>query len=122
MPKKKAVEPQAAPAKKAPAKRASKPKGEVKPAKKAAPKKATATKSEKPAKSAPKRKNTKHADVANEVVLSALGSGKPSSKSELVAACGGDAVAVTKTIQRLRGLGQIVVTGNKRNTVYTKAA
>jgi hypothetical protein len=110
-----------APSKKAPAKRASKSKDEPKPAKsakKSASKKAAPTK---PAKSAPKRKNTKHADVPDSVILTALASGKPSTKKELVAACGGDDIAVTKTIQRLRGLGQIVASGTSRNTVYTKA-
>jgi hypothetical protein len=86
--------------------------------KKAAPAKPEA----KPAKSAPTRKNAKHADVPDSVVLTALASGKPSTKKELVAACGGDEVAVAKTIQRLRGLGQIVASGTSRSMVYSKAA
>lgn len=91
MPKNKASEPQTAPAKKAA-----------------------------PTKSAPKRKNTKHVDVPNEVVLKALDK-LPMSMRELVPACGGDPVAVKTTIQRLRGLGQVVAEGTSRNTLYRKA-
>jgi hypothetical protein len=122
MSEKNTIKTKKATSKKAPAKRASKSKDEPKPAKsakKSASKKAAPTK---PARSAPKRKNAKHDDVPDAVVLTALASGKPSTKKELVAACGGDDVAVAKTIQRLRGLGQIVASGTSRNVVYSKAA
>jgi hypothetical protein len=124
MSEKNTIKTKKATSKKAPAKRASK--DEPKPAKsakKSASKKATPAKPEaKPTKSTPKRKNAKHAEVPDSVVLAALVSGKPSTKKELVAACGGDDVAVAKTIQRLRGLGQIVASGTSRSMVYSKAA
>lgn len=97
----------------------------TKPAKKAAPKpaKAAAGKGKKAEpKAEPKRKNTKHVDIPNATVLKVLDGGKPLSKREIVVACGGDDVAVTKTIQRLRGLGQIVATGKSRSVMYSKSA
>lgn len=140
MPKTKTAEPQVAPAKKAPAKRTVKPKNETKGMKASRripagvriaavpftvgaekPKKA-ASKAKPEAKAAPTRKNAKHEAVPDAVVLSALGSGKPSTKAEIVAACGGDEAAVTKTVNKLRGQGKIVVQGSTRSAVYHKAA
>ena len=120
MPKKKTEAAQAAPSKSAKAtkKTAAKPgKSEMKSATKAAK-----VANEKAKKAEPKRKNVKHEDVPDAVVLAALDGGWRLGKAELVAACGGDSVAVTKTVQRLRGTGQIVATGTSRSTVYSKAA
>lgn len=107
MPKKKTEAAQAAPSKSAK-------KPEAKPTKRAA------KVSDKPTKSVPTRKYQKHVNVSNETVLATFAADKPMTKSEIVAACGGDVVAVTKTIRRLRTEGKIVTIGEKRNTTYRK--
>ena len=127
MPKKKEAVPAVAPSKKS-----AKP-AKVVPVKKAAPKVAKAAKAkpvEAPAKAskkaAPKpatRKNAKHEPVSDEVVLGAFDKVPTGllTKAELVAACGGDESAVTKTVNKLRGQGKIVVRGTTRSAVYSKA-
>lgn len=100
------------------------------PSKKSAKKSTKAKKSETPANPAtaskPKkettRTNRKHPAVSDETVMTVLADGKLRTKKDLVSACGGDDVAVTKTVNRLRGQGKIVASGNSRNTVYCKAA
>lgn len=128
MAKKQKDEPVAAPSKK------SAKSTKAAPAKKAAPKAAKVTKAkpvEAPAKeskkAAPKpatRKNTKHDPVSDETVLGAFDKVPTGllTKAELVAACGGDEAAVTKTVNKLRGQGKIVVQGTTRSAVYRKAA
>lgn len=118
-------------AKKAPAKRASKSKSESATEPKVATKskKSKADKptapvnaSKKVAKAEPvKTKRKSHAIVPDEAVLSALSDGKSLGKAELVMACGGDPVAVTKTVLKLRGEGKVVATGGTRSTLYRAA-
>lgn len=118
--KKQDPKPQAAPskksAKKSTKKAASKP---AKTAKPATPAKAT----KKAAKAEPaKSKRVAHAKISDETILKAFDGGSPLAKRDLVAACGGDGVAVTAAVNRLRGLGKIVVQGSTRNALYSKAA
>jgi hypothetical protein len=68
-----------------------------------------------------KTKRKSHAIVSGEAVLAALSDGKSLGKAELVAACGGDSVAVTKTVLKLRGEGKVIATGGTRSTLYRAA-
>ena len=116
---------QVAPSKKSakPAKKVEKsaPKTAVKPA-------AKKTKADKPAKPAKVSKKAKpestkrasHPAVDSAVVMAAFG-GSNRTKKELVDACGGDEVAVTKTLKILRGEGKIAVKGSTRSAVYSAA-
>jgi hypothetical protein len=84
-----------------------------------------ATKASKKAATKPepaKRTNAKHEAVSDETVLKAFDKHPLLGKKELVAACGGDDVAVTKAVNRLRGIGKIVVRGSTRSAVYSRAA
>lgn len=101
---------EAAPSKKSAKKAAPKSKPEAK-----SPKKSAASKPE-------PKKRTMHAVVADATVLGAFDGGKLLTKKELVAACGGDIVAVTKAVNKLRGEGKVIATGNSRSTVYSRAA
>lgn len=113
---------QAAPSKKS-AKKVEKPapKTAVKPA-------AKKTKADKPAKPVKASKKAKpesakrasHPAADSAVVMAAFG-GNSRTKKELVDACGGDEVAVTKTLKILRGEGKIAVTGSTRSAVYSAA-
>lgn len=75
----------------------------------------------KPAKPAKTRTNTKHDPVSDETVLGFMVPNKQYQKKEIVEGCGGDDVAVTATIQRLRGEGKIVVAGTTRDRTYSKS-
>jgi hypothetical protein len=114
----------------APSKKSAK-KAEPKATKKAAKTKAVEAPAKKSKKEAePKsglrgtRKNVKHEPVADETVLASFDKVPTGllTKAELVAACGGDESSVTKTVNRLRGQGKIVVQGSTRSAVYRKAA
>jgi hypothetical protein len=93
---------------------------------KKAAKKVKADKPTAPAKSSKKTKpaSTKRAShpAVDEAVVMAAFQGKSLSKKELLAACGGDDIALTKTIKRLRGEGKIAVKGSTRDAVYSLAA
>jgi hypothetical protein len=66
-------------------------------------------------------KRASHPAVDDAVVMAAFQGGKSLSKKELLAACGGDDIALTKTIKRLRGEGKIAVKGSTRDAVYSAA-
>jgi hypothetical protein len=94
---------------------------------KKAAKKVKADKPTAPAKSSKKTKpaSTKrasHPAVDEAVVMAVFQGGKSLSKKELVDSCGGDEVAVTKTLKILRGEGKIAVKGSTRDAVYSLAA
>jgi len=86
-----------------------------------ADKPATPVKSSKKAKPT-QAKRASHPAVEESVVMAAFQGGKSLSKKELLAACGGDDIALTKTIKRLRGEGKIAVKGSTRDAVYSLAA
>ena len=81
----------------------------------------TPVKLSKTSKSAPATRAS-HPAVDEAVVMAAFQGGKSLSKKELLAACGGDDIALTKTIKRLRGEGKIAVKGSTRDAVYSLAA
>ena len=81
----------------------------------------TPVKLSKTSKSAPATRAS-HPAVDEAVVMAAFQGGKSLSKKELLAACGGDDIALTKTIKHLRGEGKIAVKGSTRDAVYSLAA
>jgi len=92
---------------------------------KKAAKKVKADKPTAPAKSSKKVKSTSskrasHPAVEESVVMAAFG-GNSLTKKELVDSCGGDEVAVTKTLKILRGEGKVTVKGSTRNAMYSAA-
>lgn len=115
MPKKK----QETSTKPAPSKKTTKRSASASATKKAAPEPKA---EKKPAKSTG-RTNKRHETIPDTKVLALFAGTKPHlTKKELVDGCGGDEIAVTKAVNKLRGEGKIVATGNSRNTVYSKAA
>jgi hypothetical protein len=88
-----------------------------------APAKKASKKAAKPKSDVPMRTNVKHPPVSEETIMKAFdGNRTMLSKKQLVEACGGDEVAVTKAVNRLRGLGKVTVQGSTRSAVYSKAA
>lgn len=111
----------------APSKKSAKPVKKAKPAPVPKAKKVKADKPTTPAKSSKKAKpapakRASHPAVEESVVMAAFQGGKSLSKKELLAACGNDDIALTKTIKRLRGEGKIAVKGSTRDAVYSLAA